>query len=108
MSSSKNVKIQQTFNHKNIDNNHHEKSTDEKAVSLSWCPIFLITLRGKFDWISLVGEAAQHKLLIKRKQDQTDPERNQVGQKTGGYFSFLRKIEDPPTHTLKGHVADAT
>ena len=80
----------------------------KKRFNSHGAQFFLITLRGKFDWISLVGEAAQHKLLIKRKQDQTDPERNQVGHKTGGYFSFLRKIEDPPTHTLKGHVADAT
>jgi len=31
-----------------------------------------------------------------------------VGERQGGYFDFLIKIEVPPTHTLIGHVADTT
>ena len=31
-----------------------------------------------------------------------------MGERQGGYFGFLIKIEVPPTHTLIGHVADTT
>jgi hypothetical protein len=43
-------------------------------------PLF-VTLQGKFDWISLVGEAAQHKRLKNRLTRSDRPERKSGGKR---------------------------
>ena len=66
---------------------------------------FDVTLWGMFDRFSSVGVEYQHKRL-KKKREVRQTQRKPGGQETGWvFFGFLLKIEDPPTHTLRGSVA---
>jgi mannosyltransferase OCH1-like enzyme len=62
--SPKNVQTQPVVIQKCWHRQFSQKTTDKQWRHSHCAQILFVMLRGKFDWISLVGEAAQHTLSL--------------------------------------------